>query len=119
VTEYVVDVKPSARRTNGAVGRAVNRRGGRRAFDDRETADEWADRLSRDGDRRVWVRDANPADATGADGYLVGRRPARGDLVSVERRPPAEPADAPDQSGLGTYADGDEERDAGADRDGE
>ena len=100
-----MDVKPSARRTNGAVGRTVNRRGARRRFEDRDAADAWADRLSRDGERRVWVRDANPDDATGADGYLVGRRPARGDLVRVERRTPTEPVDAPDESGLDAYAD--------------
>lgn len=72
--EYVLDVKGSARRTNGAVGAAVNRGGPRRRFPARADAEAWARGLSVDGDRRVWVRAANPDDETGADGYLIGRR---------------------------------------------
>ena len=79
----MVDVKPSARRSNGAVGRALHREGRRRAFDSRADADDWAAALSEEGERRVWVRDANPDDSTGADGYLVGRRPPRGGVVRV------------------------------------
>lgn len=74
MTAYVVDVKPSARRTNGAVGAAVNRGGTRRTFPSREVAETWAVGLSERGDRRVWIRAANPNDRTGVDGYLVGRR---------------------------------------------
>jgi hypothetical protein len=74
VGEYVLDVKLSARRTNGAVGAAVNRGGPRRRFPARADAEAWARGLSADGDRRVWVRTANPDDGTGADGYLIGRR---------------------------------------------
>jgi hypothetical protein len=70
---FVVDVKPSARRTNGAVGSVVNRRGARRRFEAREDAEAWATGLSVAGGRRVWVRAANPNDRTGADAYLVGR----------------------------------------------
>ncbi len=110
----MVDVKPSARRTNGAVGRALQRRGGRRAFDSRAEADEWAAALSEEGERRVWVRDANPDDATGADGYLVGRRPSRGQVVRVEGAEGhgdggagVAPA-ASDQSALDAHADGDD-----------
>ncbi|MFB6280745.1 MAG: hypothetical protein ABEH40_01855 [Haloferacaceae archaeon] len=77
MTAYVVDVKPSARRTNGAVGAAVNRGGTRRTFPSREDAESWALGLSERGDRRVWIRAANPNDRTGADAYLVGRRRRR------------------------------------------
>lgn len=67
---YVVAVKPSARRTNGTVGRLVYERGPRERFDSRALAEEWARALSRSGGR-VWVRDANPNDAAPVDGYLV------------------------------------------------
>lgn len=77
MTAYVVDVKPSARRTNGAVGTAVNREGARRRFADLEAAESWARALSERGPRPVWIRAANPNDRTGADAYLVGRRPRR------------------------------------------
>ncbi|ESS07680.1 MAG: hypothetical protein A07HB70_00221 [uncultured archaeon A07HB70] len=70
---FVVDVKPSARRTNGAVGLMVNRRGTRRRFEAREDAEAWAKGLAVAGGRSVWVRAANPNDRTGADAYLVGR----------------------------------------------
>ncbi|MFB6256948.1 MAG: hypothetical protein ABEH58_09540 [Haloplanus sp.] len=76
MTAYVVDIKPSARRTNGAVGATVNRRGPRRRFETREDAEAWARGLSERGDRRVWIRAANPNDETGADAYLIGRRRA-------------------------------------------
>lgn len=82
MTGYVVDVKPSARRTNGAVGSAVNRKGGRRRFETRSEAERWASGLSMFGERHVWIRAANPNDRTGADAYLVGRyREPRNDPV--------------------------------------
>jgi hypothetical protein len=91
VPEYVVDIKPSARRTNGPVGSVVNRRGPRRRFEAREDAEAWATGLSERGDRKVWVRAANPDDGTGADAYLVGRY----------REPRNDPVDPPgDQAGL-------------------
>lgn len=81
---YVVDVKPSARRTNGAVGSVVNREGARREFDGRAAAERWARGLSVAGGRRVWVRRANPDDRTGADAYLVGRyREAQNDPAAL------------------------------------
>ncbi|MFB6143095.1 MAG: hypothetical protein ABEJ30_07100 [Halorientalis sp.] len=90
--EYVVDIKPSARRTNGLVGSVVNRRGPRRRFEAREDAEAWAAGLSERGDRTVWVRAANPDDRTGADAYLVGRyREPRNDPVE----PPGEQAPLP------------------------
>lgn len=75
---YVVEVKPSARRTNGAVGAAVNRRGSRRRFGGRPAAESWAAALSEEGPL-VWIRAANPNDAAAVDGYLVGRRTHSGD----------------------------------------
>jgi len=77
VPTYVVDVKPSARRTNGAVGATVNRSGTRLTFPSRADAESWALGLSERGGRRVWIRAANPNDRTGADAYLIGRRPRR------------------------------------------
>jgi hypothetical protein len=77
VSDYVVDIKRSARKRNGAVGSLVNRRGTRRHFETREDAESWARGLSVEGDARVWVRSANPEDTTGADAYLVARRDRR------------------------------------------
>lgn len=71
---YVVDIKPSARRRNGAVGTVVNDRGSRHRFESRDDAEMWAAGLSARGERHVWIRAANPDDGTGADGYLVSRR---------------------------------------------
>lgn len=69
---YLVEIKPSARRTNAAVGRTVNRGGTRHEFPDRDAAEEWAAALS-DADPVVWVRTANPGDDS-VDAYLMGRR---------------------------------------------
>jgi hypothetical protein len=81
VTEFVVDIKPSARRANGVVGTTVHRRGVRRRFEAREDAESWAAGLAARGSRTVWIRSANPNDQTGADAYLVSRRPDRGGHV--------------------------------------
>lgn len=70
---YVVEVKPSARKANGAVGRLVNRQGSRRTFSDRHAAEAWADGLS-EGERPVWIRAAHPEDGSDVDGYLVSRQ---------------------------------------------
>jgi hypothetical protein len=78
VSEYVVDIKPSARRANGVVGSVVHRRGPVRRFEAREDAEAWAAGLSERGGRTVWIRTANPDDRSEADAYLVSRRPARG-----------------------------------------
>jgi len=69
---YLVEIKPSARRTNAAVGRTVNREGTRHEFPDREAAENWAAALS-DGEPVVWIRTANPGDDS-VDAYLMGRR---------------------------------------------
>lgn len=71
---FVVDIKPSARRTNGAVGTLVNRRGTRHVFSSRDDAEMWASGLSSRGGVAVWIRSANPRDGSDADAYLVGRR---------------------------------------------
>lgn len=84
---FVVDIKPSARRANGAVGGTVNRRGCRRRFEAREDAESWAAGLTQQGERRVWIRRANPDDGTGADAYLVSRRPRRGTDLLLGRTP--------------------------------
>lgn len=74
VNTYVVDVKRSVRLTNGAVGAAVCRDGTRRRFASRTDAERWAATLSKRGTGTVWIRAADPADASSADAYLVGRR---------------------------------------------
>jgi len=102
---YVVDIKPSARRVNGAVGSTVNRRGCRRRFDAREDAESWAAGLTEQGERRVWIRRANPDDATGADAYLVSRRPRRGTAVLLDGvRTTDGGTERASQAGLGGFA---------------
>jgi hypothetical protein len=103
VSEYVVDVKPSARRTNGAVGVAVCRNGTRREFDDRAAADAWATELSTRGDGHVWIRAADPADRSAVDAYLVGRypRPRLDGAYDKRRRRLRTPS--VEQAGLGEY----------------
>ena len=71
---FVVDIKPSARRTNGAVGTLVNRRGSRHVFSSRDDAEMWASGLSSRGGVVVWIRSADPRDESDTDAYLVGRR---------------------------------------------
>lgn len=70
---YVVEIKRSARRTNGPAGTAVNRAGVRRRFDERDDAEGWAADLASRGDRPVWIRAANPNDERDVDAYLMGR----------------------------------------------
>lgn len=70
----MVEIKPSARRTNGAVGRTVNRSGTRHRFESRAQAEVWAVGLASRGGATVWIREANPNDARDVDGYLMGRR---------------------------------------------
>jgi hypothetical protein len=77
VSEFSVSIKPSARRTNAAVGALVNRFGSNKRFDTRDDAAWWADGLSARGESRVWIRAANPNDRSDADAYLVGRRRSR------------------------------------------
>lgn len=72
---YVVAIKPSARRRNPLVGRAVNRDGTRREFPTRQSAAAWANSLAQP-DAPVWLRAADPRDESDADAYLVSRRPA-------------------------------------------
>ncbi len=83
--DYLVEIKPSARRTNAAVGHTVNREGTRHAFSDRDAAEAWAGDLSED-DPTVWIRTANPADDA-VDGYLMGRTRAGQRPVEVDADP--------------------------------
>ncbi|MFB6250109.1 MAG: hypothetical protein ABEI27_00230 [Halobellus sp.] len=77
MSEYVVDVKPSARRTNAAAGQLVQRSGSRHRFDSRADAETWAAGLTAQGETTVWVRTANPNDRSDVDAYLIGRRTRR------------------------------------------
>jgi hypothetical protein len=71
--QYLVAIKPSARRVSARVGRWVNREGTRRRFASKPLAREWA-RACCGTTATVWVQDA-PRWADGpADGYLVGCR---------------------------------------------
>ncbi|MEZ3115979.1 hypothetical protein RYH80_08610 [Halobaculum sp. MBLA0147] len=101
--EYVVEVKPSARKANGAVGRLVNREGPRRTFPDRRSAEAWAEGLS-EGSRPVWIRAAHPQDRSEVDGYLVSRRRQLLDLDGAydKRRRRLRDTDAPVDT-LGNY----------------
>lgn len=103
VGTYVVDVKRSARRTNGAVGAAVCRDGARWRFGSRADAERWATTLSKRGTSRVWIRTADPADDSLADAYLVGRYPQSAldgayDKRRRRLRPPSR-----EQTGLARY----------------
>jgi hypothetical protein len=71
VSGYLVEVKRSARKSNAAVGRVVNRHGVRHRFDDRDAAESWAADLAGE-DAHVWIRKANPDDRSNVDAYLVG-----------------------------------------------
>ncbi|SEO44853.1 hypothetical protein SAMN04487948_102465 [Halogranum amylolyticum] len=101
--DYVVDVKPSARRTNGAVGAAVCRTGSRRRFDSRADAEAWASELSERGDGRVWIRRADPDDRSAADAYLVGRYPRPELDGAYDKRRRRLRAPSVEQVGLGAY----------------
>jgi len=76
---YVVEIKPSARKRNADVGRAVNREGTTRRFESRRAAEAWADTLTGGGRDTVWIKSAHPADQSAVDGYLVSRN-TRGEL---------------------------------------
>ncbi len=79
---FVVDIKPSARKRNAKVGRAVNREGSLREFDSRRAAETWADELSGGGRDHVWIKAAHPQDQSVVDGYLVSRN-SRGKLEAA------------------------------------
>jgi len=76
---FIVEIKPSARKRNGDVGRAVNREGTTRRFESRRAAEAWADELTGGGRDHVWIKAAHPADQSTVDAYLVSRN-ARGKL---------------------------------------
>ena len=76
---FVVDIKPSARKRNAKVGRAVTREGSLHRFESRQAAEAWADELTGGGREHVWIKAAHPADQSAVDGYLVSRN-TRGKL---------------------------------------
>lgn len=66
---YVVEIKRSARRINGAASEWVARRGSTRTFATKADARRWGGAIS--GDGPVRVQDAAPNDPDEVDGYLV------------------------------------------------
>lgn len=89
--EYVVAVKPSARKRSRAVGEWVNREGPWRTFATERLAREWARECSRP-DAPVWLQDAPPWDDGPADGYLVGGRRAPATPPAETRQRPLDEA---------------------------
>ena len=79
---FVVDIKPSARKRNSAVGRTVNSEGTVHRFESRAAAEAWARGLSAGQRSRVWIAAAHPADTSSVDGYLVSRN-TRGRLEAA------------------------------------
>jgi len=98
---FVVDIKPSARKRNAEVGRAVNREGSLHEFDSRDDAESWADNLSGGGRDHVWIKAAHPQDNSTVDGYLVSRN-TRGQLEAAydKRRRRLRGGDRSSQQGL-------------------
>lgn len=83
---YLVEIKRSARRLNGAASEWVARRGATRTFATKADARRWAEAIS--GDGNVRVQDAAPNDPDAVDGYLVAdplytrdAEPVSGDAV--------------------------------------
>lgn len=66
---YVVEIKRSARRINGAASEWVARRGATRTFATKADARRWSQAIS--GDGHVRVQDVAPNDPEEVDGYLV------------------------------------------------
>lgn len=77
--EYVVAIKPSARRINVRAARWVAARGPERAFASKAAAKAWAEAIG-EGPASVRVQNAAPNDPAPVTGYLVAD-PAR------DRRP--------------------------------
>ena len=98
---FVVEIKPSARKRNADVGRAVNREGTTRRFESRRAAEAWADDLTGSGRDHVWITAAHPADQSAVDGYLVSRN-TRGELERAydKRRRRLRGGDRSQQQGL-------------------
>mgnify|MGYP000170990096 CR=1 FL=1 len=107
---YVVEVKPSARKANAAVGHAVLYGGARREFGGRDAAEAWAEGLSTGADRPVWIHAAHPADCSDVDAYLVSRQRQLLDLDGAydKRRRRLRGDDAGEPGTLDAYADGGE-----------
>jgi hypothetical protein len=98
---FIVEIKPSARKRNGDVGRAVNREGTTRRFESRGAAEAWADDLTGGGRDHVWIKAAHPADQSTVDAYLVSQN-ARGKLEAAydKRRRRLRGGDRSQQHGL-------------------
>jgi len=98
---YVVEIKPSARKRNPAVGRTINTEGATHEFESRRAAEAWADDLTGGGRDYVWIKSAHPADQSAVDAYLVSRN-TRGKLERAfdKRRRRLRGGDRSQQDGL-------------------
>jgi hypothetical protein len=83
---FIVEIKPSARKRNGDVGRAVNREGTTRRFESRGAAEAWADDLTGGGRDHVWIKAAHPADQSTVDAYLVSQNARRKLEAAYDKR---------------------------------
>jgi len=98
---YVVEIKPSARKRNPAVGRTINTEGATHHFADRDAAEGWAEELTGGGRDHVWIQSAHPQDTAAVDAYLVSRN-TRGELERAfdKRRRRLRGGDSSTQQGL-------------------
>ena len=119
---YRVEIKPTARRTNGAVGDVVLNRGTVMWFAEREVAEDWAADLTDDGESTVWIQAAPPQDSSVTDGYLMGRgrsHPASAPFESEQRSLVPEPSgDAERDNDVERASDTDRTSDAEPNADG-
>ncbi len=98
---FVVEIKPSARKRNPAVGQTVNTEGTTHQFASRRAAEGWADDLTKGSRDNVWIQAAHPRDNSTIDAYLVSRN-TRGTLERAfdKRRRRLRGGDQSEQGGL-------------------
>ncbi|EMA46262.1 hypothetical protein [Halococcus saccharolyticus] len=78
---YIIEIKPSARRSSRVAGEWVHESGPRRRFASKALAREWARTAS--ADEPVWVQDVPAHDPSPVDGYLVGGRRTTGSRATA------------------------------------